>query len=143
MKKYTLTACALLLSGCVSVPSSVVYNDKTVGTYSTAAGCNTLHLEQDCSQMKGATRDIRINAIDLRIAGSQDGRTVFVMSQPKFLPDEEALKAGSKAIEDLLKNSDLDILNTRVMYGSGRVFGVHYTLSGDGYSQLKQLSVTE
>ncbi|PCH61738.1 MAG: hypothetical protein COC19_04365 [SAR86 cluster bacterium] len=57
-----------------------------------------------------------------------------------FIPDEAALTKGSKAIEELLRSSRIDILSTKVMYGSGRVFGVHYTLSGDGYSKLKSLT---
>lgn len=143
MKKIISITSALLIAGCAGTPPSIEYNKEIVGTYSTTAGCGTLSLDQDCSQMSGATRNIRIKDRDLRIAGSEDGKIVLVMSKPKFLPDEEVLKEGSQEIEKIFESRGLGILSTKVIYGSGKVFGVHYTLDGDGYSNLKQLSVSK
>lgn len=141
MNKLILPVLALSLSSCVSVPESVVYRGMTVSTYSTAAGCGTLSLDQDCSQMSGSTRKIEIQGIPLRVSGSEDGKTIFVMSMPSFMPDEEALSNGTQALDDWFKEQEINITTTKVMYGSGKVFGVHYTLNKDGYSNLKALSV--
>lgn len=143
MNKILIALSSLVLTACVSAPASFEYNGKTLGTYSTAAGCGTLKLEQDCSQMTGATRNISIEGNDLRISGSENGKIVFVMSKPTFLPDEAALSKGTRDIEALLQARGLEILETKVVVGSGTVFGVHYTLSGDGYSELSQLTTNE
>ena len=141
MKKSLVLLLGVLISSCVSAPSKVAFNDKVVGTYSVAAGCGTLSLDQDCSQISGSTREIKINEIRLRVAGGDEGKNIFVMSMPKFSPDQEALKKGSKAIENFLRGKDIKIISTKVMYGSGKVFGVHYILDRNGYSHLKLLSV--
>lgn len=143
MKKILIAISALALTACVSTPASYQYNGKVLGTYSTAAGCGTLKLEQDCSQVTGATRKITIDGTPLRISGSEDGKVVFVMSNSSFLPDEAALSKGAQTIEAFLGERGVDILETKVMVGSGKVFGVHYTLSEDGYSALTQLATNQ
>lgn len=141
MKKYLALIAFILVSGCASTPATVTFNGETVGTYGASAGCGTLMLDSDCSQMSGSTREIEINGIPLRIAGGKEGKIIFVMSMPKFMPDDKALTRGSLAIERLLKSKNVRIESTKVMFGSGKVFGVHYTLDSDGYSYLKELSI--
>lgn len=141
MKYGLLIILVLVMTGCVSTPESVVYNEQTVATYSTAAGCGTLILDQDCSQMSGSTRKIELEDIKLRIAGGNGGKVIFIMSMPNFSPDEVALNKGSKAVEKYLLEKGIKTIATKVMYGAGKVFGVHYTLDGDGYSELKMLTV--
>ncbi len=143
MKQLTPIILLALLAGCVSAPKEVTFNNQTVGTYSTAAGCHTLQLKQDCSQLSGSTRNIEINGIKLRASGSEDGKIIFIMSKPKFIPDQLALKTGASEIEAFLTNNGISILGTKVMYGSDRVFGVQYSLDGDGYSLIKGLTVDE
>ncbi|MFC6635056.1 hypothetical protein [Microbulbifer taiwanensis] len=141
MRKTLIFLCAFSIAGCVSAPSSVVYRGMTVETFSPAAGCGTLTLDQDCSQVSGATRKVEIHGINLRVSGGSAGKVVLVMSMPKFIPDEKSLEEGSKAIEALFKKEGVNIISTKVIYGSGKIFGVHYTLDGDGYSYLRRLSV--
>lgn len=141
MQNVLILIAVLALSSCASTPESVNFNGTEVGTYSAAAGCGTLLLDSDCSQMSGSTREIEIDGTKLRISGGDSGKIVFVMSMPKFMPDEPALSQGSKSIELLLESKNVNILRTKVMYGSGKIFGVHYTLDGDGYALLKELSI--
>ena len=141
MKKTLALIGFLLISGCASTPESVTFNGRSVGTYGASAGCGTLMIDNDCSQMSGSTREIEIEGIQLRVAGGNNGKIVFLMSMPKFMPDKKALSEGSKAVERLLKSKGINISSTKVMYGSGEVFGVHYTLDSDGYSYLKELSI--
>lgn len=141
MKKAVIISAVLLLSGCASTPEFVDFNGKSAGTYSTAAGCGTLMLDNDCSQMSGSTREIEIEGTKLRISGGDSGKIVFVMSLPKFMPDEQALSKGTKSIEQFLQSKNIQVMETKVMYGSGKVFGVHYTLDNDGYTYLKELSM--
>ncbi|WP_419535605.1 hypothetical protein [Endozoicomonas sp.] len=141
MKKAVIISAVLLLSGCASTPEVVDFNGKSAGTYSAAAGCGTLMLDNDCSQMSGSTREIEIEGTKLRISGGDSGKIVFVMSLPKFMPDEQALSKGTKSIEQFLQSKNIQVMETKVMYGSGKVFGVHYTLDNDGYTYLKELSM--
>jgi|GEM_PF-1911091 len=131
----------VLMAGCASTPSAVNYNGKTVATYGTSAGCGTLLLKQDCSSLSGATRKIEIDGHPLRISGSDDGKIVFIMSMPKFLPDEQALNAGSNAIEAFLLSKEVAAVETKVMYGSGKIFGIHTTFDADAYTLLKEFSI--
>jgi len=141
MKYVVSIILALLISGCFSAPKSVLYAGKMVGTFDITAGCETLSLDQDCSQMSGSTRNIEINGTKLRIAGSNDGKIIFLMSMSSFSTDESALDLGSKAIKAYLLEKGIKIISTKVMYGAGKVYGIHYMLDGDGYSQLKALTV--
>lgn len=141
MKKIIILISVLLLSSCANTPATVSFNGESVGTYSASTGCGTLKLDSDCSQMSGSTRNIKIDGTELRIAGGDAGKIIFIMSMPKFMPDENAITRGSKSIESFLQSKSIKVLETKVMYGSGKVFGVHYTLDGDGYSLLKALSI--
>lgn len=98
-------------------------------------------LTEDCSGLSGAKRAIEIGGVPLRIAGGEGGEIVFVMSKPTFTPDEAALKSGAKAIEELMEVKGVEVLSTKVMYGNGLTFGIHYTFKSDGYSHLKELSI--
>jgi len=91
--------------------------------------------------MSGATKAIEIDGVELRVSGGNSGKVVFVMSKPKMLPDDAALSKGSKAIEELIQSKNIKVLETKVMYGSGKVFGVHYTLDGDAYRFLEELAI--
>lgn len=82
LKIISLLAAILIVAGCASIPDSVVFNNKTVNTFSASSGCKALSLDQDCSPLSGATRDIQI----VGVSGSEDGKTVFIMSKEKFHP---------------------------------------------------------
>ncbi|WP_444930772.1 hypothetical protein ACJJIF_03025 [Microbulbifer sp. SSSA002] len=141
MKKLCIIFMITLLSGCVSTPEQVSFNGEVVGTYGPAAGCGTLLLNQDCSQMSGAKRAIEIEGIPLRVAGGEEGKVVFIMSKPMFSPDEVALRNGAEAIKKLMESKGIEILTTKVVYGNGITFGVHYTFDTDGYKYLQELSI--
>ena len=141
MKKALVLVTCFLLASCVSIPPSVMFNGESVKTFEASAGCGAMMLDTDCSQISGSTREIEIEGIKLRVCSGEKGKIRFVMSMSKFMPDEGALIKGSKAIEKLLKSKRVTIVSTKVMYGSGTIFGVHYSLDDDGYSYLKNLSI--
>ncbi|GBL06309.1 hypothetical protein [Glaciecola sp. KUL10] len=141
MTKIITLILVLFLSGCINTPAFVKYNGKNVATYSIAAGCGTLMLQEDCSQISGATRKVRISGINLKIAGGEEGKLVFIMAMAKFSADESTLIPGAKAIEEYLLEKNISVTETKVMYADGRTYGVHLTLDGDGYSHLKELTV--
>ncbi|MDX2111919.1 MAG: hypothetical protein SFY80_16950 [Verrucomicrobiota bacterium] len=131
---------AFVLTGCISTPKTALYNGKEVGTYSAAAGCSTLGLDEDCS-MSGCTRKIAIDGINLRIGGGKGGTVVFIMSMPTFIPDQPAIQRGGLAVQNYLESKGVHIIETKVMYSNDTLAGVHFTLDQDGYSLLKELTV--
>ncbi len=131
-----------LLTACTNTPTTISFNNQSVGTYNPTAGCTKLLLQQDCSKVVGATRNIIIDEIELRIAGSLDGRALLIMSKPKILarPDNVALKNGKTAVDNFFARRDIAIVETKPIYGNNVIIGFHYTFDVDGYSQLKKLS---
>ena len=134
---------AFVIAGCVSTPDTVMFNGKSVGTYSASAGCSTLGLDQDCSAMSGATREIRIEGTALRVSGGNGGTTILAMSMPKFTPDEYAIRRGATQLEVFLRARGIEIQETKVIYSNNTLFGVRYQLNADGYSAIKELQVDE
>lgn len=140
MKKLIILASILLMTACVTTPSSISFDGEEVGTYKLSAGCKTLQLSQDCSELSGATKNIEIEGTALRISGSDDGSIIFIMSSHKFIPDEQEISDGAKKLKSYLADSNVKVLETKVMYGNDVLFGVHYTLNQDGYTLLQDLS---
>jgi hypothetical protein len=131
----------LVIAGCSSTPDTVMFNGQRVGTYGASAGCSTLGLDQDCSMMFGATRKIEIEGTALRVSGGDRGRTILIMSMPKFTSDQFAIKRGASQLEAFLRAKGIEIQDTKVIYTNYTFFGVRYQLSDDGYSAIKELSV--
>lgn len=140
MKKALSLATLVLLTGCISTPESVNFEGETVGTYSVAASCKTMMLDTDCSEFSGATKDISIDNVVLRVASGNNGQVIFIMPESILSTNEPALKKGADAIEQLLTSKGISIVNKKVMLGGGEVYGVHFTLDGEGYSLLNSFS---
>lgn len=100
-----------------------------------------MQLDTDCSAITGATKDISIDNIPLRIASGENGKVIFVMAASIFGTDESTLTQGASAIEKLLISKGIVITAIKVMYGGNDVYGVHYQLNSDGYSILSKLSI--
>jgi hypothetical protein len=131
----------LLLASCTNTPTIISFNDKFVGTYNPAAGCVGLLLKQDCSKIIGATRHIEIGAIELRIAGSVDGRVVLIMSKPTLAPDIIALKEGDAAIKNFFLKKAIKLVEAKAIYANSIIVAHHYTFDVDAYAYLKTLTV--
>ncbi len=134
---------AFWISGCVSTPDFVDFDGQPVSTFSVAAGCNKLGLDEDCSGLSGSTRKISIDGLPLRAAGGNNGKIVFLMSDRTFIPDEGALRAGAKKVKAYLEEQNLTILETKVMASDDALFGVHFTADGNAYQYLKALTVVQ
>lgn len=141
MRKIISLATLFVLTGCLSTPESVTFKNETVGTYSVAAGCDTMMLDTDCSGITGAKLDISISGTPLRVAGGDNGKVVFVMPESTFGTDEAALRKGSSEIEKIFKEKGIKITTKKVMFGSGEVYGVHYVLDQNGYTVLKSFAI--
>ncbi len=141
MKKLLSVSALLFLSGCLSTPESVGFKGEQVGTFSVAAGCDTMQLDTDCSGLYGAKRDISISQIPLRIASGNDGKIVFIMPESTFGTDERNLLKGSDAVEKLFELEGVKVTSKKVMFGNDEVYGVHYVLDSNGYALLKKLSL--
>jgi hypothetical protein len=142
MKKTIMTG-VILLAACTNTPTIITFNDQSVGTYNPAAGCDSLLLKQDCSKIIGASRNIKIDEIELRIAGSADGRVVLIMSKPALSTDTIALEQGTAAVKTFFLRKGIDIVETKAIYGDNIIVGYHYTFDIDGYSYLKTLTINK
>lgn len=139
--KTILLTCLVFLTACTNTPTIITFNDQSVGTFNPTAGCHSLLLTQDCSKITGATKKIKIDEIRLRIAGSTDGRNLLIMSNTTLSPDTIALKNGKTAVDNFFTRKDIEIVNTKVIYGNNIILGHYYTFDIDGYTLLKQLAV--
>jgi len=141
---FAIVASALL-AACTNTPTIITFNDQSLGTYNPTAGCTQLLLQQDCSKVVGATRNIIIDDIELRIAGSSNGRSLLIMSKPKVLarPNSVALKSGKIAVDNFYAKRNIAIIETKAIYGNNVIIGFHYTFDVDGYSPLKELSIKQ
>ena len=140
--KYLTFACFLLLAACATSPTIISFNDKSVGTFNPAAGCLSLLLKQDCSKIIGATRHIKIDGVELRIAGGVNGRVVLIMSKPTLAPDSIALGDGTVAVKRFFLKKAIQLVEAKVIYGDNIIIGHHFTFDVDAYTDLKTFAVT-
>lgn len=141
MKLIISSLLAVLLCSCVSTPKTVTFDNEVVSTFSVSAGCGSLSLDNDCSQMSGATKSITIDGIKLRISGGDSGKIVFVMSSSKLTPDQASLTLGAINVKKYLQTKGLNLITTKAMYSNETLFGIHYTFDGDAYALLNTLAV--
>lgn len=140
---YLLLTTLVLATGCVSTPTTAEYLGKQVPAISMTQGCDDLGLDQDCSGLSGGTRLIEIEGTILRMAGGQGGQVVFLMSKPKMIPDQQAIRTGGKAVEAFLQSKGINVVETKVMYSNSTLGGVWYRFDGNAYELLKPLTIQD
>lgn len=139
-----ILAITVLMTGCISVPTSVNYNGTEIPAVSPSSDCNKPYaLDQDCSGMSGAKRKIEFENNIVRIAGSADGTTIFVMSNKKFGFDTMRLTITSSAIEAFLVEKGFNVIETQAMAVNGEIAGYYFVFDGDIYSIMKEFSIED
>jgi hypothetical protein len=98
-------------------------------------------LERDCSWISGPTRKIEISGLQLKVAGSSDGRVIVVIpdDQTKHafkgdLPNASVKAAFEVAAE--LESQGVKIVRQIPIVTSGQAAGYVLELESDGYSLL-------
>lgn len=146
MKTKTLNLLVLLpiiISGCVSVPSSVDFNGRDVPAIGPlGAGCKKPYvLTQDCSGFSGATRKIRFHDNIVRIAGSEDGTTFMVMADSALSFKTFELTVTSSNLEKHLLDLGFELIETKAMAVNDDIAGLFFVFDGDVYTVLKEFTV--
>jgi len=144
----------VMLAGCARLASThIVYasnKEEILNTFRVSCN-NPYRLTQDCSNVMGPRRTIRIADKRITIAGSDDGKTVLIMDAHPIrnavltaatltLYNAQTNESNSSfmRVKSVLENSRVHILKVVPMYSTGSVDGYFLELDGDGYSVLKQ-----
>jgi len=139
-----------LLSGCVAqvVPEAQGFDRHST----TLAGCSKPYrLTQDCNLWEGSGRNILIDGVPSRIAGSADGTVILIrQSASEFWKSAivDGLKLGFGdsahkqvnrsfyAAKEVLNTNGITILRVEALAEFGETNGYFIILDGDGYSVL-------
>ena len=146
-----LLAAAIMVAGCASTEIvQGAHKEEMVSTFRVT--CNNPHkLTQDCSNAMGAKRTIRIADKKIKVAGTEDGKTVLIMDAHPlrnavltgvtlFMYDAQSEENNYSymRVKWALEKNGIHILKVVPMYSTGSVDGYFLELDGDGYSVLKQ-----
>lgn len=108
-------------------------------------------LTQDCSDLSGARREVIIEGIRLKVAGSEDGKIVLIMDSKTIgegfkTPIEQSSKninLGYNAVKKELTEQNIQIEKAVAVKLLDQVRGYYLILDGDGYSIIKAYSETK
>ena len=135
------------LSFACQSPTYVPDAKGTEAISATAMTCSRPYeLPQDCSSWSGATREIAIGDVNMKIAGSSDGRIVL-LSGPR--PNVDTLKGSHTQITNFayeivkseLVDAGLEIVKVEPVASMGSLYGYVIELDGDAYSVLRAHSI--
>ncbi len=129
---------ALILAGCAT-PSPAELRSAIPGSWMT---CNRPYIfTQNCSTWSGATREIEINGVEMKIAGTADGRVVLVfptnVNSHAFRGDLN--QASGRAVHEVyvqLQADGVAIEHKIPVKSGGNFMGYVLELDRDGYSLL-------
>lgn len=111
-------------------------------------------LTRDCSDRNGPTRPIALGTFRMNLAGTSDGRTLFI-TQVRHGPDHngrefapeadrhETAIAAIRALRTWLHRSGACLELWQPLRHAGRVRGYLMTFSDDVYSELQRLTLLE
>lgn len=125
---------------------------KTISEFE-ASCSNPYSIEQDCSFIFGATREINIDGCIMRAAGSNNGKYILLMGCSSLLTNVDTtrntLADNTKSIpydyclnsvREKLAQGNLQILTTTRILDGTVIIGYFLELNGNGYPVLKQFS---
>jgi hypothetical protein len=152
--KIFLIFAACLLSGCVT--TSVV--QEAAGETPIRSGrvsCTYPYLlEQDCSEVRGATRRVMLGNRPVAVAGSKDGTIVLVVDAdatfnifvgtPLLLNNprhDRAVNENYRVVRAYFDSKSVTVKRVRPVQGVGSIDAYILELGSDGYSLLKELPV--
>jgi hypothetical protein len=152
--KISVVFALCLLCGCVT--TNVVQEataEKPIRTGGLSC-TNPYMLEQDCSEVRGATRRVMVGNRPVAIAGSKDGTIVLVVDAnatfnlfvgtPLLLNNprhDKAVNENYRVIRAYLDSKSVPVKRVRPVQGVGSIDAYILELGSDGYSLLKELPV--
>ncbi len=125
---------------CASPPPAVVVEDAegVEPVSGLSASCSKpFPVERDSSIMSGSTREIEIEGVEIKVAGSEDGRHVLMM--PPKLGTQAVTNESNRRyqiVKATLAAEGVGVRSVVPMVQSGLVMGYYLELDGDGYAVL-------
>ncbi|WP_445355889.1 hypothetical protein ACJJI5_07395 [Microbulbifer sp. EKSA008] len=150
MKKILfVSVVGMVLTACVNVQAvkslSVEDARNSDPINGATAGCSSFGVSKDCNIISGATRVVSIEGSKMRIAGSEDGRTVMIMHDSDECGITETdcqTKVNNRnyaAIKKYYSSIGVSISSVRAIAAADFIGGYSLTLDNDGYSVLEKL----
>ena len=143
-----MVACTAHLGSSHARPGSAVEESEQFLAYSAAdLSCTEpFALEQDCSNLWGPRRAIRVAGVRLNVAGSRDG-TIVLLAGPRPNLDtlvgrhDDVTNAGYHAVKAELGRRGVNVVSLSVVGDGGLLYAYLIKTDGDAYSILKEFSV--
>jgi hypothetical protein len=145
MMKFALRITSLVslfgITACISAPSSAIFNDKSVPVVSALSmSCSApWELAQDCSNMSGGTRRIKLGGLEMRAAGTADGKIVYVRNAVRSRTPAGD-EAAANAVIDLSKQNGVNLIKVDAAMTGSISSGFILTFNADAYTKLKSFT---
>jgi hypothetical protein len=148
MSRRVLGVAALLcISGCSSTGNNLVPDatDQEAVSFLTLTCGGEYDLSKDCSNFNGAQREISLNGVECRVAGSSDGGTILLQGIAKYFPSLDQREAEVNECYPVVKKAlieqSIDVVQTIPVGKNGAV--VAYLIEADSNAYATLLSVSE
>lgn len=144
-----LVTLALFLGACGTVTAVVPDAEGVEHISAIGMGCKKPYpLTQDCSGFSGAKRVVEINDFRYKIAGSEDGTVVLMMSAK---PNSDAWSGKSTETANVayevtkryLSDNGIQVTKAEPVSSGTLLAGYVITTTGDAYTQLSEMTVDE
>jgi hypothetical protein len=113
-------------------------------------GCNSPYtLKQDCDSWQGANRLIEIKTLKMRVASSQSGKLILIMSDTNeckygsFHCSTVANNRNFEVVKNLLHENNINILKVIPVVRTEYISGYLIFVSKDGYSLIKEYTLSD
>lgn len=132
----------VLLTACMSVPSTAIFNDRSVPVYNALSiTCSEPYaFVNDCSMVGGPRKKLKIGERELWVAGTRDGKTVFsrnVVRAPSPAGDE----AVANDIIAVARQAGIRLVNVELVMTGSISSGHLLSFDGDVYGLLARFVV--
>jgi hypothetical protein len=150
--KISVAVASCLLCGCVTTN---VVQEAAAEKPIRAGGVSCTDpylLEQDCSEVRGATRRVMVGNRPVAVAGSKDGTIVLVVDAdatfnlfvgtPLLLNNprhDKAVNENYRVVRAYFDSKSVSVKRVRPIQGVDSIDGYILELGSDGYSLLKEL----
>jgi hypothetical protein len=146
-KKCVIVATMLLLGACGTVTAIVPDAEGVNHVSAIGMGCNKPYkLTQDCSGFSGAERLVELSEFRFKIAGSEDGSIVFMMSAT---PNSDSFSGKSSEVANIayeltkkfLLDNGVKVTQVEPVSSGALLSGYIITTDGNAYQVLSKMSV--
>lgn len=136
-------ALAVGMSGCATTPAVASFKGTPVSTVSgISLSCSSPYaLTQNCSAWSGASLRVQARNQVVKVAGSADGKVVFVMSDKSSAPSQFELEQAVDAVQQVAGTTGAKTVKIEAVAVGAMVAGFIVTFDADAYAALKRNAI--